>query len=147
MEKVINETVYTINDHPNPSAVYNWVRGSWHHLGEHIIQEMVDSLEALADHVGGTLDYSISLFPDRREFVRITGGDRLRLKGIKAREYPFTGVCYDQDVIGGYFDGDLEHRVLSALHSEGEYLYSDDGINEHIECNEYYFKLGGEFYQ
>jgi hypothetical protein len=147
MQKEISEKVYTIDDHPNPKAVYDWVRNNWHDLGEHIVHEMVDSLKALADHVGGTLDYSFGLFPDRGEFVRITGGNRSWLKGVKSREYPLAGVCWDQDVIGGYRDGNLERRVLSALHSEGEYRYSDKGIHEYIECNGDYFKLNGEFYQ
>jgi hypothetical protein len=146
MIRQINENAYTIGDHPNPQAVYDWVRGNWHDLGEHTVREMLDSLKALADHVGGTLDYSLGLFPDRGEFVRITGGNRSWLKGIKSREYPLTGVCWDQDVICGYRDGNLESKVLSALHSEGEYRYSDEGIHEHIECNEYCFKLNGEFY-
>lgn len=147
MEKVITQTVYTIDDHPNPKAVYGWVRDNWHDLGEHTVQEMVDSLKALADHVEGTLKYCIGIAPDRREFVQITGGNRSWLKGIKSKECPLTGVCWDQDVIGGYRDGNLERRVLSALHSEGEYRYSDEGIHEHIECKEYYFKLNGEFHQ
>jgi len=146
VEKVITQTVYTIDDHPNPNAVYDWVRGNWHGLGDHTVYEMEHSLKALADHVGGTLDYSISIVPDRGEFVRITGGNRSLLKGIKSKECPLTDVCWDQDVIGGYRDGNLERRVLSALHSEGEYRYSDEGIHEHIECNEWYFKPSGEFY-
>ncbi len=147
MKKEITETVYTIDEHPNREAVYDWVRDNWHHLGESSVHEMVDSLKALADHVGGTLDYSISSFPGRREFVRITGGNRSWLKGIKSKECPLTGVSWDQDVIGGYRDGNLERRVLSALHRDGEYLYSDEGIHEYVWCNVYYFKLDGEFYQ
>jgi len=147
MKKEITETVYTIDDHPNPNAVYDWVRGNWHDLGEHTVQEMVDSLKALADHVGGTLDYSISLFPDRREFVRITGGNRSRIKDLNANDYPLTGNCFDHIVINGYREGSIEYRALSVLHSEGEYIYSDMGIYDYIECNEYYFKLDGEFYQ
>lgn len=147
MKKVITETVYTIDDHPNPNAVYDWVRGNWHDLGEHVGHEMLDSLKALADHVGGTLDYCFGLFPDRGQFVRITGGNRRLLKGLIARDCPLTGVWWDNTVIRGYREGSLERRVLSDLHGAGEYMYSDDGIREHIACNEYYFKINGEFYQ
>ena len=147
MKKEITQTVYTIDDHPNPNAVYDWVRDNWHDIGEHTVQEMVDSLKALADHVGGILDYSIGIFPDRGEYVQITGGNRSLLRGLIAEDCPLTDICWDYDVINGYRDGDLDYRALSALHREGEYLYSDEGIHEHIECNEYYFKLDGEFYQ
>jgi len=147
MKKEISETVYTIDDHPNPKAVYDWVRNNWHYLGSYTVREMVDSLKALADHVEGELDYNFGLFPDRGEFVKITGGHKSRIKDLKANDYPLTGVCWDQDVIGGYRDGNLERRVLSALHREGEYIYSDEGIHEHVECSECYFKLNGEFHQ
>ena len=147
MKQEVTETVYTIDDHPNPDAVYDWVRNNWHDLGEHNLHEMVGSLKALADHVGGILDYSIGVFPDRDEFVRITGGNRSCLKGIKSEECPFTGVCYDYEVIEGYRGENLEVKVLEVLREEGEYIYSNEGIHEMVLCNDYYFKSNGEFYK
>ena len=144
MKDTITETVYTIDDHPNPEAVYGWVRNNWHDIGEHSVHEMVDSLKALADHVGGTLDYSIGLFLDRGEFVRITGGNRGLLKGLMAKDCPLTGVCYDYDVIEGYRGDNLEVKVLEVLHNEGDYIYSNKGIHEMVLCNDYYFKSNGE---
>ena len=147
MKQEVTETVYTIDDHPNPDAVYDWVRNNWHDIGEHNLHEMVGSLKALADHVGGILDYSIGLFPDRGEFVRITGGNRSYLKSIKSEECPLTGVCYDYEVIEGYRGENLEVKVLEVLREEGEYIYSNEGIHEMVLCNDYYFKSNGEFYK
>jgi len=147
MRKDIIETVYTIDDHPNSEAVYDWVRDNWHDLGEPILSEMVGSLQALADHVEGLLYYNVSLIPAQGEYVRITGGNKTLLKGIENKECPLTGLCWDRVFIDGYCEGYLESTVLSSLHSEAEYIYSNKGIHERIECNGYYFKLNGEFYQ
>ncbi len=54
MQKEISEKVYTIDDHPNPKAVYDWVRNNWHDLGEQMVQERVDSRKAVAGQGGGT---------------------------------------------------------------------------------------------
>ena len=147
MKKDITETVYTIDDHPDREAVYGWVRDNWHDLGDYNVYEMVDSLKALADHVGGILDYSIGLLPSRGEFVQITGGNRGSLEGLIAQDCPLTGGCYDYEVIEGYIGNNLEAKVLDAMHNEGEYVYSNEGIHEMAWSNDYYFKSNGELYK
>jgi hypothetical protein len=37
----------------------------------------------------------------------------------------------------------VEHKFLTALHNEGDYLYSEEGLYEMCECNEYEFTLEG----
>lgn len=140
--------VYTIEEHPNPEAVYEWVRNNWHDLGDPDVEDMVGSLKAAKDLLGGTLDYSISIVPDRGEYVRLTGFDRGGLATLYAErgEYPMTGCWSDYAVLEGLHNGSLEYEVLKALHMQGEYLYSDAGIRSHLIANEYEFTENGEFY-
>lgn len=122
-----------------------YVRNNQHDLGDYVIDEMIDSLKALQKEIGGDLDYSISIVPDRGEFVRLTAYDKEALKELakKKDDCPLTGVCYDIDIIEGILSDELEYKVLKVLHDEGEYIYSDEGIGEMIEANEYTFLEDG----
>lgn len=138
--------IYSINEHPNPEACYDYARNNWHDLGQHYIDEMIDSLKELAAVIHGELDYSISIVPDRGEFVIIKDYDSVELdKLMKVKdECPLTGHCYDIDVIEGLFNGELEHTVLKTLHDEGDYIYSDEGLKDMFEANEYEFYENGK---
>ena len=138
--------IYTIDEHPNPEACYNWIRNNWYDLGQHIIDDMIASLKALADYTGGKLDYSIGIFPDRGEFVKLTDYNKNALTDLmdKIDNCPLTGVCYDFNVIEGLACDELEHQVLKALHAEGEYIYSDEGLQQLCEANGYEFKENGQ---
>ncbi len=138
--------IYTIDDHPNKQDCYDYIRDNWHDLGDYVIGEMAASLKALENIVGGKLEYSIGLFPHRREYVLLTDYDRQALEEIysKREECPLTGVCYDMDVIEGLYMGNLERKVLNCLHDEGEYIYSNDGLYEMIIANEYEFYENGK---
>tara|TARA_R110000751_G_scaffold45971_1_gene103850 strand:+ start:45 stop:488 length:444 start_codon:yes stop_codon:yes gene_type:complete len=142
----ITYKVYTFDEHPNKQAVFEWVRDNWHDLGQHNVDEMIDSLKAASEEFGGKLDYAISAVPDRGEFVKITGFSRelLAKARAKAGECPLTGVCWDITVIDGLRDGDLEYQVLKALHAETEYAYSDEGLADTLSVNDYEFTISGE---
>ena len=148
MRKKVEFFVYTIDDHPNPEAVYEWVRNNWHDLGDPDVRGMEQSLKAAKDLLGGTLNYSISIAPYRGGYVRLTGFDRKGLATLYAmrEEYPLTGCWSDYAVLEGLHNGSLEHEVLKALHMQGDYLYSDEGIHEYLIANEYEFTENGEFY-
>ena len=73
MELVVK--AYSIDEHPNKDAVFEWVRNNWHDLADVDIDDIVNSLKALADVTGGKLDYALSSVPDRGEFVRFTEFD------------------------------------------------------------------------
>ena len=137
--------IYTIDEHPNKEACYDYVRNNWHDIGEHYIADMVASLKALAEAVNGTLDYSLSIVPDRGEHVSIKYYDSTLLKELhgKRDECPLTGMYYDYDVIDGLANGRLDAAVLGMLHKEGEYLYSDEGIKDMCDANEYEFYEDG----
>lgn len=139
--------IYTIEEHPNPEKCFQWIRDNWHDLGQHCVDEMVDSLKALAKEIDGELNYSLSIVPDRDEHVSIKEFDADKLEKLykKRDECPLTGVCYDHDVIEALHDGDLASAILKTLHAEGEHLSSDDGLREMCEANNYEFNETGKF--
>jgi hypothetical protein len=136
--------IYTINEHPDKDACFQWIRENWHDLGDHVIEDAIESLKALAQAVNGTLGYCICINPDQSEYVTIKNYDKTALKALyKVRdECPLTGVCYDHDAIESLFKGD--DTLLNTLHAEGEFIYSDEGLQELCEANEYEFLTCGE---
>lgn len=144
--RIIETKVFTFDEHPNPQSCFDWIRSNWHDLGQHYVDDMIESLKALAKTVQGDLDYSLSIAPDRGEFVSIKGYDAALLAGLYALkdDCPLTGMCYDIDVIEALRRGDLQSTVLNILHNEGEYIYSDDGLREFCAGNEYEFDESGE---
>lgn len=148
--------VYTIESHPNPIACYDWIRNNWHDLGDNDIEEAVYSLKAFALHIGAKLDYSISIVPCRGEFIRFYVDDELTIDDLSLDlrgDCPFTGTSMDEVILDAFRTKDnetlqealedVEYRVLGSLHSRGEHLYSDEGLEELCECNEYQFKACG----
>ena len=75
-----------------------YVRNNWHDLAQHIIDEVIDSLNGLAREVNGKLDYSISAFPDRGEFIKITEFNAKKLTKEAIKEYEKT-KGYDVDYL------------------------------------------------
>lgn len=144
--KTIN--IYTIEEHPNQKACFEWIRANWHDLADYSTDDMTASLKGLAAHVNGRLDYSLSPVPDRGEFVRITDYNREALADLYTRkdDCPLTGHCYDVAMIEGLYNGNLESVALETLHAEGEYIYSDEGLLDMCEANGYEFLENGEFY-
>lgn len=136
---------YTIDQHPNKEAVFSWIRDNWHDLGDYAVSDFIESLKALANEIDGNLDYSVGLFPDRGEFIFLTGYDDEKLKALKPDDLPLTGVIYDIYVIQALKEGDMMN-ALSFLHDEGEYIYSDEGLAELCESNEFYFTENGAFH-
>jgi hypothetical protein len=137
--------IYTIEEHPNKELCFEWMRNNWHDLGEHCIEEMLESLKALEVAVFGKLDYAISIAPDRGEFVKITDYCKETLKELwlKRDIYPLTGVCYDHDVIEGLYHHNLSKKVLNIIHTEGEYIYSNEGLLNICQANGYEFNEDG----
>jgi len=139
----IEKTVYTIEEHPNKESVYEWIRNNWHDLNNHSVDDFISSLKALQKEIGGTLDYGVSSVPDRGEFISIKGYDKEELKQLDKNEYPLTGVCWDADIIEALKSGYIE-EALNSLHSDTEYRYSNEGLYEFCEANEYEFYENGK---
>lgn len=160
--RVIETKVFTIEEHPNKSAVYDWIRGNWYDLGEWCLSDMVESLKAFANTTGATVDYSLSIVPDRGEYIKFNFSDDIepKLESVLARldlsgNCPLTGICYDEDILDAFRNCDkedslrdvlrtVESSVLRSLHNEGEYLYSDSGLFDLCEANGYEFTESGK---
>jgi len=144
--RTIELKVYTIKEHPNKDKCFDWIRNNWYDLNDHSVQEVLDSLKGLQIVIGGDLDYSISSSPCRGEYIKFKDYDKDLLNELDANELPLTGVCWDGDLIESMQkDGDA-YGVLSALHRYTEYLYSDEGLQELCEANDYEFTEEGEVY-
>lgn len=143
--KTIEFKVYHIDEHPNKNACFEWIRNNWHDLNQHSVQELIDSVKALSNAIGGTYDYSISSVPDRGEHLSFKDYDKEILSDLNADDCPLTGVCWDIDLIEGLKEGSPE-KALKALHEDTEYLYSDEGLTELCEGNDYEFFEDGRFY-
>jgi len=142
--RVIETKVYTIEEHPNKDLCYEWIRDNWHDINSHSVNEVIDSLKALQKEIGGSLDYAISSVPDRGEFIKFTDYDKQALISCSkvADEYPLTGVCWDYDVIKGMRENNPT-QVLSTLHQDTEYCYSDEGLYQLCQANQYEFTEEG----
>ena len=142
--RVIETKVYTIEEHPNKDLCYEWIRDNWRDINSHSVNEVIDSLKALQKEIGGSLDYAISSVPDRGEFIKFTDYDKQALISCSkvADEYPLTGVCWDYDVIKGMRENNPT-QVLSTLHQDTEYCYSDEGLYQLCQANQYEFTEEG----
>ena len=141
MEVAVN--AYTIDSHPDKEAVFEWVRDNWHDLADHDLEDIVQSLKALADHTGGTLDYCVSAVPDRGEFIRLSGFNQSLLNKLNADDCPLTGMWSDYCVIKSAQHLELESVVLGVCHDCGEFRYSDEGLEDFLSMNEYLFLEDG----
>jgi hypothetical protein len=158
--RTIKTKVYTIESHPNPELCYDWIRNNWHSLGNYVVQEALDSLKAFAEHIDATFNYSISIVPCRGEYISIdTSVNKLKdLPQIDlSGNCPLTGVWADEVILDSLRNkdentcvesifNDIEFNMLKAIHNEGEYIYSDEGLREMCEANGYEFNEDGSVY-
>ena len=134
--KTICINLYKIDEHPDKSKVFSWINDNWHDLNDHTRDEFIASLEALHTEIGGTLDYSISTVPDRGEYIRFTDYDKEALMKLKSEDCPLTCICWDIEVIEAMQKNSPE-LILEALHKDTEYVYSDEGLEELCNGNEW----------
>ena len=140
--RIIETKVYTIEEHPNKEKCFEWIRNNWHDLNQHSVDEIINSIKSLSNKIGGTFDYSISQVPDRGEHITFKDYDHEALCRLSADDCPLTGVCWDIDLIVGLREGN-SNKVLDSLHSDTEYQYSDEGLLELCEANQYEFDEDG----
>jgi hypothetical protein len=139
--RVIETKVYKINEHPNKELCFEWIRDNWHDLNQYSVNELIDSIKELSRVIGGTFDYSIGQSPNRGEHITFRDYDKELLSELVADNLPLTGVCWDGELIEGLVEGD--NRVLDMLHNDTEYQYSDEGLQELCESNDYEFNEDG----
>jgi len=99
------KSIHTIGTHPNKTAVYGWIRANWHELHDNTLNEYLESVKALSEHIGGSFSFSVGAYPDRGEHLTFAGYDRELLDSLNAAEQPLTGVCCDQTVIEALREG------------------------------------------
>mgnify|MGYP001202003148 FL=1 len=142
--RTIETKVYTIDEHPDQDKCFNWIRDNIYDLNEHSVHEVVDSLKALQKVIGGDLDYSIGQSPDRGEFITFNNYDEDSLRELSADECPLTGLCWDTSLIQSMQTNENAYEVLRLLHKDTDYIYSDEGLRELCEANQYEFTEEGE---
>ena len=141
--RIIETKVYTIDEHPNKSLCFDWIRNHWHDLNDHSVQEVKDSIEALSEAIGGTNDYSFGAEPMRGEFVSFTDYDKEILMKLDADSLPITGCWTDFRIIKSLQDNEPS-TILNDLHEDTEYVYSDEGLFEWAEMDELEFTEDGK---
>lgn len=156
-------TAYQIHEHPNPQAVYDWIRANWYDLSEHNVSEVIDSLKALAKFLGVNLSFSISSCQDQSnhiDFIYHTERVKGKVKDYKLPDLsgncPLTGVCWDENLLDVFRNispntpmaeclKNTGQNALKALYDQDTYTYSDEGLKDFCIGNEYHFFENGEF--
>jgi hypothetical protein len=145
--RVIETKVYEISEHPKKDLCFQWIRENLHDLNEISLYELTDSIKKLTQEIGGRNDYSISQNPCRGEFIKFYDYDQDLLNNLDADECPLTGTFWDTELIKGLQENnDLFNlkQVLYYLHEDTEYIYSDNGLIELCESNQYEFNEQGK---
>ena len=140
--RILETKIYTIDEHPNKVLCFDYIRNNWHDLNEHSVDEVAESIIALSKVIGGSYDYLIGQFPSRGEFISFYDYDKEQLMKLNAEECSLTGVTWDIDLINGMQKGD-NNKVLKGLHNSSEYIYSNEGLLELCDANDYEFNEKG----
>lgn len=133
-----------LNQEQKQKVIENFDRDGW--LYEHCMKERIETLKKFATYINGSLDCSIGCVPDRGEFISIKDFNQaMYLKALKLKDCPFTGVCYDDDLIdclnrfGELYAG--LNCYLESIHQEYESMLTEDYIGDMCEANDYEFDL------
>jgi hypothetical protein len=140
--RILETKVYTISEHPKKELCFDYIRENWHDLNQNSVNEFMDSLKALQQKIGGDLDYSIGQFASRGEFISLKNYDKEILKEIDPDSYSLTGVFWDYYVVTALQKGNIFNSI-NSLHKDSEYVYSDQGLEELCEANDYEFTEKG----
>ena len=142
--RTIETKVYTIEEHPNSELCLDYIRNNWFDLNDYSISEAVESIKMLTEFIGGKNDYSICQSPCRGEYVQFINYDKELLMELDANECPLTGVCWDADLIESMQKYGNADGLITSLHNDTEHLYSDEGLRELCEINEWEFDERGK---
>ena len=142
--KTLTFNVYQIGEHPDKEKCFNWIRDNWYDLNEFSLDELIASIKALSSVIGGSVKYSMGLFPDIGEHISFIDYDEDILNSLSTEDCVLTGVWWDNEVIEGLKNDNIS-KVLKKLHDETEYRYSDESLEEFCNANEYHFYESGKF--
>jgi hypothetical protein len=141
--RILETKLYAIDEHPDRELCFNYIRDNWHDLNQYSVNDVIESIEALSKVIGGSYDYKIGQFPDRGQFICFNDYDKDKLMKLNAEDCPLTGTTWDIDLIEGMQKED-NNRILKALHNDSEYIYSNEGLLELCEANNYEFNEQGK---
>ena len=136
--RTIETKIFTIDDHPNASLCFDYIRDNYFDLNHHSVQEAIESIKMLTEFIGGKNDYSISQSSCR--------GDKESLMELDADESPLSGVWTDAKLIESMQKYGNADGLINAIHVDTEYIYSDEGLREMCENNEWEFTEEGQVY-
>jgi len=137
--------------------------------------EIADSLKGFTDYFGLTVsDYEYQWHCHISFTINYHDFDIAEMQGVRLWKYlklnypldisgecPFTGVCYDENLIDKFRDfitkpdskttfeslmSDCLHNWLFMARDEYEYWNSPESIKEDIEANEYEFTENGQIH-
>lgn len=135
--------IYKIDEHPDKEKCFEWLRDNAFYLGDIEVEELIITLDKLSEVIGGTVDWGLSHGPDRGEYITFKAYDEELLAELNAEDCPLTGCFWDYEVIEALKAKDMR-KVIDTLHRVVENLYSDEGLTDLCEGNEYEFYIGGK---
>ena len=136
--------IYKIDEHPDKDKCFEWIRNNDYHIGDFEVEDLICSIRKLSEAIGGTRNWSIAHYPCQGEHITFKDYDEELLAELVADDCPLTGCFWDVVVIEELKQGAAqEGLVLETLHKSIEYLYSDEGLTEMCEGNDYEFYIEG----
>ena len=142
--RTIETKVYTIEEHPNADLCFDWIRNNRFDLNNHSVSEALESIKMLTEFIGGKNDYSIGQSPSRGEYIRFINYDKELLMELDANDLPLSGVCWDADLIESMQKYGNADGLMTAIHNDTEHYYSNEGLRELCEINQWEFDERGE---
>lgn len=138
----ITYRVYRIDEHPDKDRCFDWMRDNLDYLSQHEVDDLINSLVALSETIGGQLDYSLSQVPDRGEFIYFKNYNEEALAKLDEASCPLTGVFCDHDVIECVRNNDMR-ELIDRLHGWCEYHYTNEALEETADSNGWEFTIEG----
>lgn len=138
--------IYDIEDHPNPSKCFDWIRDNWHDLNSQAVSEVFNVLSILANKIGLQYEAVISAVPDRSENIVFKGYSKVALSKVMEYMDGLTDSVWDELVLNA-IKNNQPRSILDAIHKETEAIYSDEGLKDLCIANGYEFYESGEIYR
>ena len=142
--RTIETKVYTIDVHPHPDKVFDWIRNNWFDLHDFDGRELVNSLKWIAKELGCEVDYCISAYPDRSDFISFEEFQAEDLEAFRREnEKRFDHWHY---VIVEALANETPEDILHDFYNQCECLYSGENLEDLCFINGYEFEEDGSFY-